>query len=72
MNAIDETIGPLARDPVCGRELAVRQATVSVDYEGLTYLFCSENCRRLFELRPNLFVSGGLRIVIEKAYTRRS
>jgi YHS domain-containing protein len=42
-------------DPVCGRSLTEVQALLRSDYEGRTYLFCSERCRMLFSLRPGDF-----------------
>jgi YHS domain-containing protein len=39
------------RDPSCGRPVAPGKA-VKLTWEGKTYLFCSDECRRRFEADP--------------------
>jgi putative ABC transport system ATP-binding protein len=39
-------IGKLAKDPVCG--MTVEQGERSAVYEGATYYFCADGCRREF------------------------
>jgi YHS domain-containing protein len=46
------------RDPVCGRHVTEDRALLRTEYEGKTYLFCSESCRMLFSIRPGWFVEG--------------
>jgi YHS domain-containing protein len=46
------------RDPVCGRHISEDRALLRTDFEGRTYLFCSESCRMLFSIRPGWFVEG--------------
>ena len=38
----------VARDPVCGMEVAVSAGTIQVEREGERYYFCSEGCRDSF------------------------
>ena len=38
-------------DPFCGRMVDPAKAT-SLSWEGKTYFFCSEDCRRKFEREP--------------------
>jgi len=54
----EETLGPLAQDPVCGRQISEAQALLRAEHRGRTYLFCSERCRMLFSLRPDAFAGG--------------
>lgn len=44
-------------DPVCGMSVT-RQDTPSVEHEGTTYRFCSENCRKRFANNPSDFISA--------------
>ena len=66
MTSIEDALGPLTRDPVCGRELTRTQALLTADYDGYGYLFCSERCRMLFSLRPEMFAVGGTRAIVER------
>jgi YHS domain-containing protein len=43
-------------DPVCGRELSEEQSLLNAEVNGERYPFCSERCRRLFFIRPELFL----------------
>jgi trehalose synthase len=45
------------RDPVCGMALTERDPRVSAELGGMTYGFCSEQCRRLFLDAPNRYVT---------------
>jgi xanthine dehydrogenase accessory factor len=38
----------VARDPVCGMEVAVSEATIQLDRDGERHYFCSEGCRETF------------------------
>ncbi len=42
--------------PVC--EMDVREGVFTLEYLGIDYLFCSEQCQSKFEHRPNLFVGN--------------
>jgi len=42
----------MAKDPVCGMEVEEKKAAAKVDYEGQTYYFCAEACKRAFERDP--------------------
>lgn len=44
------------RDPVCGMSFDAEEAAATVEYEGRTYYFCAEHCRRAFEEDPERFV----------------
>jgi len=50
-----EVPDPELRDPVCGRHITETSALLRDEYEGRTYLFCSERCRMLFSLRPEAY-----------------
>ena len=46
------------RDPVCGRHVTEDRALLRTEFDGRTFLFCSESCRMLFSIRPAWFVEG--------------
>ena len=41
-----------AIDPACGMHIEVEKATVQAEYQGKTYYFCREECKRHFEADP--------------------
>lgn len=43
------------KDPVCGMSFEADEAAATVEYEGRTYRFCAEHCRRAFEEDPERF-----------------
>jgi Cu+-exporting ATPase len=45
----------MKKDPVCGMDVSETDAAGSVEYEGVTYYFCSEACRRRFVASPAEF-----------------
>lgn len=47
----DET----GKDPVCGMD--VSNDVHSSDHRGKTFRFCSEQCRKLFDLNPNKYAN---------------
>jgi YHS domain-containing protein len=70
MQLTEETVGPLTRDPVCGRHITEAQALQSAEHDGRTYLFCSEHCRMLFALRPDSLAVDEAQPVAEEAHGR--
>ena len=47
---------PAARDPVCGMIVNPLTAQHKAAYEGITYYFCSENCRSKFMAEPTKYL----------------
>ncbi len=43
-------------DPVCGMRFEQKKAVTSVEYQGRTYYFCTEACRRQFEEDPDRYL----------------
>lgn len=41
-----------ATDPICGMSVLVDQAAETFTFIGVTYYFCSVECRDLFQLAP--------------------
>ena len=39
-------------DPVCGMEVTPVTAAAQSDYEGVTFYFCSEKCKKAFDADP--------------------
>jgi P-type Cu+ transporter len=48
----------LATDPVCGMQIDARKAKSHSDYEGSRYYFCSEDCKRRFDLDPETYLAS--------------
>lgn len=47
----------MAKDPVCGMQIEEADAVGSVEHEGTTYYFCSEDCKSEFEADPAAYAS---------------
>lgn len=43
-------------DPVCGMTLETAKAAHKTEYEGTTYFFCSEDCKRKFDKAPSTYI----------------
>jgi Cu+-exporting ATPase len=43
------------KDPVCGMDVDTANAAGQTDYEGQTYYFCSQPCKRQFDENPQRF-----------------
>jgi YHS domain-containing protein len=43
-------------DPVCGMQVNEENAAAMSEYLGRKYFFCSEDCQRKFEQRPEDYV----------------
>ena len=54
----------VTRDPVCGMQIESKRASYSAQYGPDTYYFCSKECLRRFEDRPESFAE------IERPETR--
>jgi YHS domain-containing protein len=49
---------PRKVDPVCGMDVDPNATTVErIDRKGVTYYFCSADCRRQFEASPEQFAA---------------
>lgn len=46
----------MKKDPVCGMTIAEKDAAGTAEYQGTTYYFCAEGCRRKFVAHPEEFV----------------
>ena len=46
----------MAKDPVCGMTVDEASAKWTSEYEGKTYYFCNERCKKAFDRAPNRFV----------------
>ncbi len=45
----------MVTDPVCGMEIDPQSAAGQSEYQGQTYYFCSESCKRRFDQNPELY-----------------
>lgn len=51
----------MMRDPVCGLEVDPSEAPAKETFEGRTYFFCTENCRRKFVEAPERYIGASSR-----------
>ncbi len=56
---------PDMKDPVCGMDVDPQNPAAIAEYEGHEYLFCSQECKRLFDERPDKYSGEGLSPGIE-------
>lgn len=45
----------MAKDPICGMTVDEATARWTSVYEGKTYYFCNERCKRIFDKNPKRF-----------------
>ena len=48
----------MARDPVCGMNVADRDARATSQHGGKTYQFCSVGCKQKFDQRPEQYIKS--------------
>ena len=48
----------MAKDPVCGMEIDEKKVVASFVYEGKTYYFCAQACKRAFERDPEKYTGS--------------
>jgi YHS domain-containing protein len=44
-------------DPVCGMQVDPEKTDHRADYDGRTYFFCAEGCRKEFENQPQKYLN---------------
>ncbi len=47
----------MAKDPVCGMQLAEASASAKTEYKERTYYFCSAACKSTFDKNPEKYAS---------------
>jgi YHS domain-containing protein len=48
----------MTTDPVCGTRIDDKSAEFQTQFAGRKYFFCSDECRKEFEERPEEFVEA--------------
>ncbi len=48
----------LVKDPVCGMKIQPSEAVASIEHEGTTYYFCSQDCADSFRESPADYVEA--------------
>jgi len=46
----------MEQDPVCGMEVSDEDAVASSEFDGETYYFCSQSCKRQFDQDPQQYI----------------
>ena len=49
---------PKVTDPVCGMQIDSEKAAGKSEYQGQTYYFCSEDCKKSFDANPKQYVKA--------------
>ena len=50
----------MVRDPVCGMQINETEAKHILEYEGRTFYFCSEGCKREFQRHIEDYVDSAI------------
>ena len=45
----------MQKDPVCGMNVDDQKSAIRSEFQGSTYYFCDEECKRKFEQQPELY-----------------
>lgn len=45
-----------AKDPVCGMKVDKNEAAATSEYEGQTFYFCAQGCKKKFDESPEEYV----------------
>lgn len=48
----------MAKDPVCGMNVDEKKAVATAVYNGKTYYFCAQVCKRAFEKTPEKYAEN--------------
>lgn len=48
----------MTKCPVCGMHVDPQNAPAESEYQGLTYYFCSEECKEAFNLDPQRYIGA--------------
>lgn len=46
------------KDPVCGMWIEPEKAAAKSEYDGDTYYFCAEGCKKQFDADPGAYLSS--------------
>lgn len=49
----------MAKDPVCGMDVAETSDAQQLAHDGKTYYFCAPGCRKAFEREPAKYLAPG-------------
>ena len=49
----------MVKDPVCGMDVDPKAAAGKSDFQGKTYYFCSQGCKKAFDKEPQKYVGKG-------------
>ena len=49
----------MAKDPVCGMECDEKSASGKTEFQGKTYYFCAQACKKEFDKNPDKYVKPG-------------
>jgi len=47
----------MEKDLVCGMDVDPKTTSITSSYEGTTYYFCSQGCKKAFDKEPQKYIS---------------
>ena len=50
-------IKTMVKDPVCGMEIDPKTSVAKSEYQGQTYYFCSQGCKKAFDKEPQKYIT---------------
>lgn len=53
---MDDTAKDAMKDPVCGMQVEKNASTLTSEYNGRSFYFCSEHCMKQFDLEPGKYL----------------
>jgi Cu+-exporting ATPase len=60
-------MSPLSIDPVCGMKVASEAAKWSTEYDGASYSFCAQSCKKKFEANPERYIGVTQEVLLPTA-----
>ncbi len=48
----------MAKDPICGMDVEAKRGAIQSTYQGKTYYFCGDGCKRTFDADPGAFAKA--------------
>lgn len=58
MDQVIQAEAKIAKDPVCGMSVTIKEGARHVEYDGEDYYFCSDGCQSKFRADPWFYLSG--------------
>ena len=47
----------MVKDPICGMDVDPQKTSLTSEYQGQTYYFCSSGCKKTFDKEPQKYAA---------------